>query len=254
MSGIFGAMSWKDAVALVVDVAIVYYVIYRVLLLLKGTRAAQLLMGLIVVGGGFFLAKALHLATVSWLLDNLVSYGILLVIIVFQQDIRRVLLRGARSLLGAGRTRDPAALCEEIVAATRELAHERATVTIVLEQKSDLSPLIESGWEVDARLCRESLLALAHGGPGGVILVSGERIARAGCLLSLEVLAARTDGIAIVIDLAGITVHAERRVLRNLDETALRKLLLLHLLPPAPQAGSSDRGPTRVIDAGAESR
>src|SRR5262249_50672197 len=66
-------LRWKDIAAMVVDVAIVYYVTYRVLLLVKGTRAVQILVGLILFGGGFFLAKQLPLATVAWLLDNLAS-------------------------------------------------------------------------------------------------------------------------------------------------------------------------------------
>lgn len=99
-------MNWKDVAAMIADVAIVFYITYRVLLVIKGKRAAQGLIGLIVLGGAFILAKQLRLQTVSWLIDNLVSYGILLLIIVFQQDIRAALIRMGRNFLGPPRVKE----------------------------------------------------------------------------------------------------------------------------------------------------
>src|SRR5262249_5544901 len=101
-----GYMNWKDVAAMIADVAIVFYITYRVLLVIKGKRAAQGLIGLIVLGGAFILAKQLRLQTVSWLIDNLVSYGILLLIIVFQQDIRAALIRMGRNFLGPPRVKE----------------------------------------------------------------------------------------------------------------------------------------------------
>src|SRR5260370_37689554 len=77
----------------VVDVALVYYLIYRLLLTIKGTRAAQMVVGIVLVGAAFFVAERLELTTVSWLLDNFINYLIIIVIVVFQQDIRRALRR-----------------------------------------------------------------------------------------------------------------------------------------------------------------
>jgi DNA integrity scanning protein DisA with diadenylate cyclase activity len=67
----------------VVDVALVYYLIYRLLLTIRGTRAAQMIVGIVLVGAAFFVAERLELSTVSWLLDNFISYFIILIIVVF---------------------------------------------------------------------------------------------------------------------------------------------------------------------------
>ena len=80
------------------DILIVYYVIYRTLLLIKGTRAAQMLIGIVLVGAGFFAAKLLELTTLSWLLDNLINYSIIFFIVIFQHDIRRGLMRVGQNL------------------------------------------------------------------------------------------------------------------------------------------------------------
>ena len=77
----------------IVDVALVYYLIYRLLLTIRGTRAAQMIVGIVLVGAAFFVAERLELTTVSWLLDNFISYFIILIIVVFQHDIRRALGR-----------------------------------------------------------------------------------------------------------------------------------------------------------------
>ena len=211
-------MTWKEIAAMIVDVAIVYYVIYRVLLLMKGTRAAQILVGLALVGGGFFLAKELHLATVSWLLDNLVSYGILLVIIVFQQDIRRGLLQLGRNLFDPARTAEQLALCDQVVAA----AAESPRATFILERETPVDDLVLGGWAVDAAASRESLAALA---PAGAMLIHDLRIARAGCTVDLEMLAIKSDAVAVVAEAGAMALHEGGRVLTGLDEAALRKAL-----------------------------
>jgi DNA integrity scanning protein DisA with diadenylate cyclase activity len=232
-------LGWKDIAAMIVDVAIVYYVTYRVLLLVKGTRAAQIVIGLILVGGGFFLAKELHLATVSWLLDNLVSYGILLLIIVFQQDIRRALLRTARNLFGGARVHDETAMWDEIIQSVAHVGHAQ----VVVERDTPVGSLVAGGWEVDAKVTRELLLALA---PSGALLVRDLRVARAGCAASLDVLARESDAIALQVGDGAISLLSEGRIVRGLDEAALRKALA-----DKPAKRRADRV-TPMVDAGAK--
>ena len=86
----------------VVDVALVYYLIYRLLLTIRGTRAAQMIVGIVLIGAAFFVAQRVELTTVSWLLDNFISYFIILIIVVFQQDIRRALGRIGSNVLPFG--------------------------------------------------------------------------------------------------------------------------------------------------------
>jgi diadenylate cyclase len=232
-------LGWKNIAAMVVDVAIVYYVTYRVLRLIKGTRAVQILIGLILVGGGFFLAKELHLATVSWLLDNLVSYGILLVIIVFQHDIRSALLRIARNLFGSSRVHEEAAMWEQVIGALAQLGR----ATVVLERETPVDALVVGGFAVDGKVTRELVLSLA---PSGALLLRDGRVARAGCAVSFDRLAAETDAVAIDAEGGKMALVSEGRVLRGLDEAALRKALL-----GRPEKKRSERV-THMIDAGAK--
>jgi DNA integrity scanning protein DisA with diadenylate cyclase activity len=232
-------LGWKDIAAMVVDVAIVYYVTYRVLLLFKGTRAVQILVGLILFGGGFFLAKQLHLATVSWLLDNLASYGILLVIIVFQQDIRRVILRVARNLFGSTRVHDEIAMWDQVIQAVVQLGH----ATVIVEREMPLAPLVAGGWEVDAKVTRELLVALA---PSGAVLLRDLRVARAGCTASLDALARESDAMALQVGDGVISLLSEGRIQRGLDDAALRKALL-----GKPEKLRAERV-SHMVDAGAK--
>ena len=83
------------------DILVVAYIIYRVLLLIRGTRAQQVLMGLGIIVTGFFAAKFFGLSTLSWILENFISSFLLIVIVVFQHDIRRGLSRmGRRPIMG----------------------------------------------------------------------------------------------------------------------------------------------------------
>ena len=105
------------------DILIVYYVIYRTLLLIKGTRAAQMLIGIVLVGAGFFAAKLLELTTLSWLLDNLINYSIIFFIVIFQHDIRRGLMRVGQNLFIYARPYEQTFVFEEVIKATERLAH-----------------------------------------------------------------------------------------------------------------------------------
>ena len=101
----------------VVDVALVYYLIYRLLLTIRGTRAAQMVVGIVLVGAAFFVAERVELSTVSWLLDNFISYFIILIIVVFQADIRRALGRLGQSMMPWGRKQETSHIVDEVVAA-----------------------------------------------------------------------------------------------------------------------------------------
>src|SRR5687767_15758022 len=90
----------------VFDIALVYFLIYRLLLTIRGTRAAQMVVGIVLIGAAFFVAERMDLSTVSWLLDNFISYFIILIIVVFQQDIRRALGRIGQGVIPFGRKQE----------------------------------------------------------------------------------------------------------------------------------------------------
>src|SRR3954471_11416282 len=131
---LFHSLSLRETLVAACDILIVYYVVYRALLLIKGTRAAQMLIGLVLVGAGFFAAKLLELTTLSWLLDNLINYAIIFFIVIFQSDIRRGLMRVGQNLFAGGAKYEQTFVFEEVIKAAERLAHARIGALIVLER------------------------------------------------------------------------------------------------------------------------
>src|SRR5215467_11589340 len=154
-------LTWREALTAAVDILIVYYVVYRALLLIKGTRAAQMLIGLVLVGGIFFVAKLLELTTLSWLLDNLINYSIIFFIVIFQHDIRRGLMRVGQNLFIYARPYEQTFVFEEVIKATERLATARVGALIVLERDADLVDYLnEPGVEMDSKVSEELLVSL----------------------------------------------------------------------------------------------
>jgi len=175
----------------VADVAIVAYFIYRVLLLIRGTRAAYMLTGLLLVAGIFFVANQLALTTLSWLLDHLINYVIIIVIIVFQADIRRGLSRMGRRMFSPSRASEDVAVIEEVVQACEAMAKSKTGALVVFERDADLSEDIDPGTAIDARVSRALLVSLftpdaenpLH---DGAVLIKGKWIQQAGAILPLS--------------------------------------------------------------------
>src|SRR5678809_551251 len=144
----------------VVDVALVYYLIYRLLLTTRGTRAAQMVVGIVLVCAAFFVAERLELSTVSWLLENLISYFIILIIVVFQQDIRRALGRIGQNVMPFGRRQEATHTVDEVVAACAQLARARMGAIIVFERDAGLDAFVDDATRIDAVLSRQLLVSL----------------------------------------------------------------------------------------------
>src|SRR2546428_5873533 len=176
----------------VVDVALVYYLIYRLLLTIRGTRAAQMVVGIVLVGAAFFVAERLELTTVSYLLDNFITYFIILIIVVFQQDIRRTLGRIGQNVLPFGRRQEATHAVDEVVAATAQLARARMGAIIVFERDAALEEFVDDATRIDAGLSRQLLVSLfvpakdneLH--DGAVVINKNHRIELARALLPLS--------------------------------------------------------------------
>ena len=176
----------------VVDVALVYYLIYRLLLTIRGTRAAQMVVGIVLVGAAFFVAERIELSTVSWLLDNFISYFIILIIVVFQADIRRALGRLGQSMMPWGRKQETSHIVDEVVAAVAQLARSRMGAIVVFERDAALEEFVDDATRVDGILTRQLLVALfvpvrdneLH--DGAVVIGKNHRIDLARALLPLS--------------------------------------------------------------------
>ena len=244
-------LRWHEIVIDAIDILIVYYLVFRALLLIKGTRAAQILIGLVLVGATFFLAKLMELATLTWLLDNLIGYSIILFIVLFQHDIRRGLSRVGANLFGAGRVYEQSSVFEEIVRAAERLAQARIGALIVIEREADIADVLnEAGETLDAKVTEDLLVAIflpdsenkLH---DGAVIIKNLRVAQAGAVLPLSG-NARLDkalgtrhraaiGVTEETDAVVVVVSEERgtvslcfggNIARDLDAPTLRKALL----------------------------
>lgn len=192
LSSLFDDLSARTVLVTAVDLALVYYLIYRVLLMIKGTRAAQMVVGIVLIGAGFFVADRLELTTVSWVLDNFISYFIIIVIVVFQRDIRRALGRIGQGVLPFGRGREAAGMLDEVVAAAAQLARAKIGGIIVIERDASIVALIDEATPIEARLTRQLLVAMfvpsrdneLH--DGAVVIGKTGRIEAARALLPLS--------------------------------------------------------------------
>ncbi|PIE19756.1 MAG: TIGR00159 family protein [Proteobacteria bacterium] len=189
--GWLSGVPWASVLLGALDIVIVAALIYRVLLLIRGTRAAYMLIGLLGVVGVYLLAKQLSLGTVGWLLDRILGYALLIVIVVFQSEIRRGLLRMGRRLINPRRVAAARDKIEQLASACETMAIQRVGALIVVEREVDVSALIEAGTATDAEVSEQLLTAIfapsAHNPlHDGAALIHGDRLRRAGALLPLS--------------------------------------------------------------------
>lgn len=176
-------LRWQD----VLDILVVAFVIYQLINIVRGTRSVQMLLGIVVLTIVYFMASILDLSTLMWLLRTFLSSIFLIIIIVFQQDIRRALTQVGKSPFQKVSGIMDKEL-DEIINAVFYLSKRRIGALIIIERDSGLRDFVESGFELDSHLTKESLISIfmpvspLH--DGGVIIHDG-RIQTAGCILPL---------------------------------------------------------------------
>jgi diadenylate cyclase len=175
---------WQDFL----DILIVAIVIYRLALLIRGTRTMQMVVGLVIVGGAFVASQMLGLFTLNWLLNNFLSSLFVILVVIFQADIRRALTRvGAQSLFNPRAAALTAA--DEIATAAAWLSARLIGALIVIEQDDGLAEFVESGRIIDAKVSPELLETIfMRGSPlhDGAVIINADRVLAAACLLPLS--------------------------------------------------------------------
>ena len=179
----FSYFRWQD----LVDILVVAFVINQLISIIRGTRSVQMVAGLCVLFIIYFLAGAMDLAALTWIMQTFLSSILLIVIIVFQHDIRRALTRVGKSPFH--KTTDVADKeLEEIIRTLFYLAKRRIGALVVIERETGLGDFIESGFQLDAKLTKELLISVfmpvspLH---DGAVLISEGKIKHAGCILPL---------------------------------------------------------------------
>lgn len=271
-----GAILWT-----LVDVGIVYYVIYRALLLIKGTRAVQMLVGLTLIILLFFVSKDEYgdLPTLNWLLDKVIGSFIFIIIVIFQKDIRRALVEvGKNPILSGGFNPTAVQFYEEVIRGAVNLAAKRLGAVIVIERETDLSEYAQQGVTLDAEVTKELLFCVfipQYQNPlhDGALLIQKGKATAASCYLPLSDdprlerslgsrhraavgITEETDAVVIVVseETGTISIAVEGRLIRGLDANSLRSELQKLLgLKRARRRWSlfGSRRPARTADAGA---
>ena len=235
-----------------IDIVIVAYVIYRVILLLQGTRAIQLFKGIGVLICAAILSRWLGLYTINWVLDSLMTMGLVAIPVIFQPELRKALEHlGRGELLGQPgvflEEKDKIRLVYEIVRAVSVCAKDKIGALIVIERQTGLQDYADTGVALNAELSTELLLSIFFPNTplhDGAVIIRGNLLGAANCLLPLtenEWVARELGtrhrsalGISEVSDAVGIAVSEESGVIsltsegkisRYLDENTLRQRL-----------------------------
>lgn len=239
-------LRWQDAV----DIGIIAFLVYRLLQIVRGSRAMQMIIGLAVILVAYVSSRALGLFTLNWILDNFLGSIILVIIVIFQSDIRRALTQvgSAPLFTGAERTvQRREDILEEIVQAAMSLAERRVGGLIVIEREVGLNEYMEIGTRLDARVSRELVesVFLPHSPiHDGALVIQKGRVTAVRCLLPLSTnpnlrkswgtrhraalgVTEETDCIAIVISEQEGTVAlvVGGNVTENIDGARLRSAL-----------------------------
>jgi diadenylate cyclase len=180
------AQGWRPAL----EILILWFVIYHILLFLEGTRAIQVLRGVIVLLVSFFLFQKFGFMTLDWLLTKLFGISVIAILIIFQPELRQGLARlGQRNLFGTVMKEEEIEdMLQQIFRACEALCREKLGALIVIENKNSLNEYIENGVAVDGRVSAELIQAVftpknpLH--DGGMVIQHG-RIAAAACLFPL---------------------------------------------------------------------
>ncbi|MCR8657720.1 diadenylate cyclase CdaA [Paenibacillus endoradicis] len=189
----FTDSSWQDWLKDIIDVGIVAFIIYKVMILVRGTRAVQLLKGVFVLVATWAISSWFNLFTLKWLMGQMFNWGIVMVLILFQPELRRALEQlGRGKFFSRGSSLDAADLSdqiEEIIRAVRSMAKRKVGALIVFERKTGVSEMIESGIAMESRISSELLMNIfTPNSPlhDGAVIVRGNQIMAAGCYLPLS--------------------------------------------------------------------
>lgn len=191
MSGVLDILPYLTSWSTYADIAIIAFIIYKVMLLIKETRAEQLIKGLVFIAIVTKLSELLGLHTVNWLLKETMTVGIIAIVIIFQPELRRALEH-----LGRGRfftklemtDYDYEHIFDEIIIAVNDLSKRRIGALIVIEQETGLNEYIETGTKIDACISSELINNIfipntpLH---DGAVVFRKNRIVAAGCFLPL---------------------------------------------------------------------
>jgi len=246
----YSNVSWWQVV---LDVLVVGMVLYYIFSLLKGSRAVNILVGLMVLSFFFVISKTLQLLTLGWLLDRFFTVALVAIPVIFQQELRMGLERlGIKPFFTSEKSPSTDAFISAVVEACAELAKKKSGALLVIQHGIPLKEYIDTGVGLDATVSKELLLAIFDGkGPlhDGAVIIDKQKIVAAGCVLpntysSIEKNLGTRHKAAIGVtehtDASGIAVSEEKgtiafskngRLEKDITPARLQQILKILLQP-----------------------
>jgi diadenylate cyclase len=242
-------LTWRD----LLDVLLVAVVIYNLLLLIRGTRAVQVLIGILLVAAVHYISGVLHLVTLQRVIEAFLIVLPFAIVVLFQQEIRRALAQfGRYPLWGLATHQKVETSFDQIILVSTTLASRKIGALIVIERLDGLRNYIENGITLDAQISYDLLLNIftpetpLH---DGAVIIQNDRIAAASCFLPLTSnpelskafgtrhraalgISEETDALAVVVseETGTISVAFDGSMTRDLDSRTLRNTLYQHLI------------------------
>lgn len=236
-----------DPVRDTIDIVFVAVALYWLMLLIRGTRAVQIVVGLIVLVAARFVAEVFQLVTMQLILDSFLPYAVIIVVILFQNDIRRGLARVGRGFFPTVAAEQESQVVEEVVRAAQTLSQKRVGALVVLERETSLDDMIETGTRLDSEVSKDLLVSLflpyspLH---DGAVVIQQGRVGWAGSILPLTLrqdlpegvgtrhraaigITEETDAVVVVVseETAAISVVLSGDIFQHLDAPRLRDVL-----------------------------
>ena len=246
----------------ILDIMLVAILIYQFLVLVRGTRAAPMLVGVATLGLAFYFARLGDLRTLNWLLSTLLPFVVFALIVVFQSEIRHALANLGSRISLMRSSSSVADVYDDIVLAANLFSQNQTGALIVIEREIGLRTYIESGVSLDARLSYDLLATIFRPSAplhDGAVIVQRDRIAAAACFLPLSMnpvlstqlgtrhraaigITEETDAVAVIIseETGMISMAVAGSIERELTVERLRERLshLLRRYAPAPSLPS----------------
>jgi len=244
MERFLSQLRWQD----LIDIIIVSYIIYKIFILVKGTRAARMLIGVGVLLALSLLSRFLELYTLDWLIQSFWTQIVIVLIILFQPEIRKALAQmGETPLFHRFSSAEEMKTIEEIVKASQSLANKKIGALIVFERDVSLAEYIEIGVPLDAKVTKELLMSIFHPTSpihDGAVIIKGNKVLAAGCFLPIKLgadlsktygtrhkaalgITEETDAVAVIIseETGAISLAVHGQLESNLDMEKLRQRL-----------------------------
>ncbi len=253
------SLAWPHiSVISVIDILLVAFLIYQFLVLVRGTRAAPMLVAVAALGLAFYFARLGELRTLNWLLSTLLPYVVFALIVVFQSEIRHALANLGSRISLMRSSNSAADVYDDIVLAANLFSQNQTGALIVIEREIGLRTYIESGVALDARLSYDLLATIFRPSAplhDGAVIVQRDRVAAAACFLPLSMnpvlsiqlgtrhraaigITEETDAVAVIVseETGTISLAVAGTIERDLTVERLRERLsnLLSRYAPAP--------------------